>query len=204
MRAGLLRALRTIGLAALPFVLLVRGAVTAHAWFDAPGWVAVAVGAGLAAACLTVLANRATRRLTGRDRRRKIALVLALPLVVAFSVYSLGWLSHANAKTPEIRHRWQELHPALRLAVGTARLADADVVVTDIGRRRADYVRMGLRPLERSRHYVQDDGWVHAVDLRTRGRGVVRNALARVWFAAMGFDTLRHTGSADHLHVALP
>ncbi|MCR9095427.1 MAG: hypothetical protein NXI30_14495 [bacterium] len=181
-----------------------RGSVTAHQYFDAPGWIAVTIGAGLAAICLTVFGNRASRRFTGRDRRREVALVVALPLVLSFSVYSLGWLSHANAKSPAISASWQALHPALRLAVGTARLADADVVVTDIARSRSDYARMGLRPVRRSNHYVQDDGWVHAVDLRTRGRGPVRNALAHAWFVAMGFDTLRHAGTADHLHIALP
>ena len=178
--------------------------MTAHAWLDAPGWATVAFGAALAAICLTILGSRAARHFTGRERRREVALVVALPLVLAFSVYSLGWLSHANAKTPVLSERWQELHPALRLAVGTARLADGDVVVTALGRSESDYARMGLRPVRHSRHYVQSDGWVHAVDLRTRGRGALRNAFARGWFWAMGFDTLRHTGTADHLHVALP
>lgn len=196
--------LRWIGFAALPFVLLVRGAVTAHRFFDAPGWLAVALGAGLAAICLTIMGSRVSRRFTGRDRTREVALVVALPLVLVFSVSALGWLSHANAKTPEISGRWRELHPALRLAVGSARLADTEVVVTDIGRRRSDYARMGLRPVHRSHHYVQSDGWVHAVDLRTRGRGRVRNTLSHAWFAAMGFETLRHRGTADHLHIALP
>lgn len=63
---------------------------------------------------------------------------------------------------------------------------------------------MGLRTFRRSRHYVQEDGWVHAVDIRTRGRGMIRNTLARAWFALMGFDTPRHTGTADHLLVSLP
>ena len=46
MRAALARALRWIGIIALPFVLLVRGAVSAHAWLEAPGWIAVAIGGG--------------------------------------------------------------------------------------------------------------------------------------------------------------
>ena len=52
--------------------------------------------------------------------------------------------------------------------------------------------RMLIERAERYRMVIGAgaDGWVHAVDLRTRGRGLVRNALARAWFAAMGFDTL--------------
>ena len=88
--------------------------------------------------------------------------------------------------------------------IGTARVADGDVTVTEIGRERADYARMGLPTIRNSLHYVQGDGWVHAVDIRTRNGGALRNALLHAWFAALGFDTLRHAGTADHLHVSLP
>jgi len=53
-------------------------------------------------------------------------------------------------------------------------------------------------------HYPQPDGYVHAIDLRTAGRGFVRNRLVQAYFWSMGFVTLRHVGTADHLHVELP
>jgi len=31
----------------------------------------------------------------------------------------------------------------------------------------------------------------------------VKNRLVQLYFVAMGFDTLRHVGTADHLHVEL-
>jgi len=32
----------------------------------------------------------------------------------------------------------------------------------------------------------------------------VRNRLVQAYFWSMGFATLRHVGTADHLHVELP
>jgi hypothetical protein len=63
---------------------------------------------------------------------------------------------------------------------------------------------MGLPPYERSLHLRQDDGYAHAVDLRTAGRSEWRNFLMRSYYRLMGFRTLRHVGTADHLHVSLP
>jgi hypothetical protein len=45
---------------------------------------------------------------------------------------------------------------------------------------------------------------VHAVDLRTIGRAEWKNVLLNWYFRSMGFRTLRHVGTADHLHVSLP
>ena len=52
-------------------------------------------------------------------------------------------------------------------------------------------------------HFRQDDGFVHALDLRTIHRPEWRNLAAELAFRAMGFHTLRHVGTADHLHVSL-
>lgn len=45
---------------------------------------------------------------------------------------------------------------------------------------------------------------VHAIDLRIHGPSEFRNRLVQGYFEVMGFKTLCHKGSADHLHVALP
>jgi hypothetical protein len=63
---------------------------------------------------------------------------------------------------------------------------------------------MGLPARIESMHYEQSDGYVHAMDLRTKGREDWRNAAVELYFRAAGFETLRHVGTADHLHVALP
>ena len=44
---------------------------------------------------------------------------------------------------------------------------------------------------------------VHAVDLRTKGKSELRNKLVSWYFRMMGFNTLRHVGTADHLHVSI-
>jgi hypothetical protein len=67
----------------------------------------------------------------------------------------------------------------------------------------ADYGRMGLPVNDRTKHYVQSDGWVHAVDIRTRERNELENRSIQLYFWLMGFSTLRHVGTADHLHVQL-
>ena len=55
-----------------------------------------------------------------------------------------------------------------------------------------------------SLHLVQPDGYSHAADLRTTGRGFLRNRLVQLYLWGLGFDTRRHTGTSDHLHVELP
>ena len=89
------------------------------------------------------------------------------------------------------------------VALSTIVLVDPDLVVTDMGRVPESYRRMGLPVNHRTKHYRQSDGWVHAVDLRTRGRGEIRNRVVQLYFWSMGFSTLRHVGTADHLHVQL-
>ena len=187
-----------------PFFLLVRGSVLAHRHFGTHGWISLGVGGLLASLALAVVAAWLWRRLTGRRRFVAIARNLALPAVAIFSLYCLGWLSSLNAKSPEIHDLYTDLHPSLRLALGTVILADPDVVITEIRRSPSDYRRMGLPPVERSLHFEQPDGWIHAVDLRTRGRSGLHNGLSQLYFRAMGFRALRHGGTGDHLHVALP
>ncbi len=194
--------LRTVLTMALPFFLLVTGSVLSHRVLATPGWVSTQIGCVIATICVALLGARLWRRWTGRDRLREISRNVALPVVLLFVIYSLGWVTSPEAKSPEIR----DLHPTLRLAIGTATLTDPHVVVTEISRNRADYTRMGLTPISNSNslHFEQTDGWTHAVDLRTRGRSEVRNRLSQLYFRAMGLRALRHGGTGDHLHVGLP
>ena len=80
---------------------------------------------------------------------------------------------------------------------------DRDILITDSARQPDDYGRMGLPEMSHSRHYRGADGWVRAVDLRTAGRGTLKNWSVQLYFWSMGFDTKRHVGTADHLHVEL-
>ena len=91
----------------------------------------------------------------------------------------------------------------LSRGIGGTILADADAVMTDADRSPEFYARAGLPANESSLHFRQDDGFVHALDLRTINRPEWRNLAAELAFRAMGFHTLRHVGTADHLHVSL-
>jgi hypothetical protein len=124
-------------------------------------------------------------------------------MVLGFCLFSLFYLSSVNAKSAEVQTVYRSMHPILRVAVSTVTLAESDLVITDIERIEEDYARMGLTVNQRSLHYVQESGYVHAVDIRTIGHGFVRNALLRGSLELMGFRTIRHVGTADHLHVEL-
>jgi hypothetical protein len=112
------------------------------------------------------------------------------------------FVSRVNAKDDAVRSVYTATHPLLRVALSTLMLADREAVITDISRTPDDYKRMRLAVNQRSLHYPQADGWVHAVDLRTRSP--FRSVLVEWYFRAMGFKTLRHVGTSDHLHVYLP
>lgn len=200
----LLRILATLLLVALPFALLVRGALVASASWGWHAWLAVAFGALLAAFAVSALAWWALRRLRIEPSFRTVATRVGLPLVIVFCSFSLLYLSGSNAKSAQIREAYPLLHPILRLAVGTVRLVDTRIVVTDIERGPTSYAAMRLPRPARSFHYRQKDGTVHAIDLRTEGRGSLRNGLVRLYFELLGFETVRHVGTADHLHVRLP
>ena len=201
-RALLCAALATLAVV-VPAALLLRAPL---ALMDAHGWNAwLAIGAGVAL-CSALVAGVGAwgwwRLLGSRPHRAFIAALLAI--VPVFAAVSLFHLPGRHAKTESVHAAWSELQPVLRLGVGVLRFGDEWLVLTDVTRTRAAYREMGLATRRRSAHYVQADGWVHAVDLRTRDRGFIRNALVRAYFELLGFETLRHAGTADHLHVSLP
>ena len=188
---------------ALPFVVYVRASVWLYLQAGLSPWLAVA-----GAACITLgiaagYAAWLSRAFSGKARVARVARWVALPLAVAWCGYSALYLSRVNAKSEDVRSYYGAVHPVLRVALATAILGDPGVVVTDMRRVPADYARMGLPEYERTKHYRQADGWVHAADLRTIGRSELRNRALQLYFWAMGFSTLRHVGTADHLHVQI-
>jgi hypothetical protein len=189
---------------ALPFVVYVRASVF---FYDhgANVWVAILGAAGLTLALvLTYAAGLARHRhLQGRALVRSLLRWIALPIVAAWCISSLFFLARVNAKSEEVRGYFLSVHPILRVALSTVILIDPGLVITDMARKPADYGRMGLPVNGRSKHYEQPDGWVHAVDLRTKSNGAFRNWAVQFYFEVMGFSTLRHVGTADHLHVQM-
>ena len=200
---ALLAFLKAALVVALPFYVYVRSSVYLYAQGVSP-WLAVAFGALLTMGIVAAYATWISRRFSGRARASRMARWIALPLAAAWCGYAVLYLAGANAKTDQVRAYYGAVHPVLRAALGTAILVDRDIVVTDMRRVPEDYARMGLPVYDRTLHYRQRNGWVHAVDLRTRGRGAVKNRAVQLYFWSMGFRTLRHVGTADHLHVSLP
>jgi hypothetical protein len=197
-------AARIVLVALLPFLALVKVAVFLYQREGWPTAFALAGGTACTAAVVTAYGAWAWHRFTGRVRLALVARRFALPLVVAYCAYALIYLSSANAKSERVRAYYTSLHPLLRVALSTLIVVDRDAVITDLARGPGDYAAMGLAPNDGSLHYVQGDGYTHAADLRTAGRGVLKNALVRVYFWSMGLATLRHVGTGDHLHVELP
>lgn len=195
-------ALKGLAIVALPFVLYVRTGVELSGR-GAPSWFAILVSTLLTIGVVAGYAIWLSRRMSGDAKVRSVAKWIAVPLVAAWSGYSLLYLASSNAKSDDVRAHYTSLHPVLRAALSTIILVNPDLVVTDMARLPADYARMGLPINERTRHYRQPDGWVHAVDLRTIGRGEIENRAMQMYFWSMGFSTLRHVGTADHLHVQL-
>ena len=196
--------LLVLALGLLPFLALVRVSVWSYSSFGAPTWLALGAGALLTLVIVGVYGARISARLTGKARVRLAFTHVALPITLVYCGYALLYLSSANAKSEAVRTYYTSLHPVFRLALSTAILFDRDLVVTDVRRIPSDYVAMGLPVREASLHYRQADGYVHAVDLRTVGRPAWRTGATVLYFRLMGLRTLRHVGTADHLHVSLP
>ena len=186
----------------LPFVLYVRSSVFFYQQFGG-AWLAVGGGMCLTLIVVAIYAAWLVRGLGGKRGLANVTQWVVAPIVGGWLLYSLVVLAKVNAKSDDVRGWYSSLHPVLRVAVSTAIIMDRDMVVTDMQRVASDYPKMGLKVNPTTRHYVQKDGWVHAVDLRTNGRSEMRNRSLQFYFWATGFSTTRHVGTADHLHVQL-
>jgi hypothetical protein len=195
-------------IAALPFWALLRGSLFAyhHQWPTS-----LALLAGFATAFLVLLGyaiwghvwSKGTEA-AYRTRALRWKALGVLVVLGLFQGYVLLAPNPAHVKSEEVHGEYTELHPTLRMSVATLLLVDEGVLITDLFRHPSDYEDMGLSVNPQSLHYRQANGYVHALDLRTKGHYEIRNRLMQGYFAALGFRTLRHVGTADHLHVALP
>jgi hypothetical protein len=190
----------------LPFIVLIRGAVWLNTSQDFGIWPSMVGSIVITTLILfiymTFIYGRFTGKLGDKDNLKRRAL-FAFLVVLGFSIQGLVFLSNDNIKTSEIKKEYTSLHPFLRLGVSTIILLDRKLVVTDANRVPEDYAKMGLKKKGQSLHYEQKDGFTYAIDLRTNNRSEFRNQALAVYFGAMGFNVLRHVGSADHLHISM-
>lgn len=194
-----------IGLAlVLPFVILIRSSIFFYNVYHLNGWLSLTVGCLITILLLGVYAVFFTYRWGLGKRTFNYIIRGAMLLVLAYTFYGGMYYSSLNTKSEQIQSYYRSLHPIMRVALTTITLADDDLMVTDIQRNPEDYNRMGLPENEQSLHYLQPNGYVHAVDLRTRGTAAWKNGFLQFSFNVVGLSTIRHHGTADHLHVYLP
>jgi hypothetical protein len=201
------RLVQLVILAVFLFFLFVRFSVWMYQSFEAGPWLSVLGGAGVSVIFLTICLTIVYKWMAGRIGSFKAIrwrAYISLFLVISFGVYGLIFLSESNAKGKPVADEYTSLHPVLRVGISTTILADRSLLITDASRMPEDYDNMGLGRNPSSLHYPQSDGFVHAVDIRTNGRSEERNRMLQIAFRLMGFRTLRHVGTSDHLHIALP
>lgn len=198
--------LRLIFLLVFPFILLIRGSVFFHSNYEWMPWLSVIGGVGVTAVVLMIYMVFLQGSFTGKIGSMKSAkrkIIFAVILVLGYSAHALFYFSDANAKSKNVQNEFTSLHPILRLSTSTILFLDGKLIMTDANRVPEDYKKMGLKSKRRSLHYKQSDGYVHALDIRTKGRSEVRNFLMKTYFQLMGFNVLRHGGTGDHLHISL-
>ncbi len=191
----------------VPFLVLIRGSVFFHEYFRLGPYLSLSLGGLLTLTVLLVYFILLYKRVFGQYNLTYKSILgkaaLASLLLFSYVGYTLFYLSDDHAKTSTVKSEFTSLHPIVRVSVGTLLLVDRSILITDMSRTKEDYKNMGLKALNNSLHYPQQDGYVHAMDLRTRGRSGFRNFLLKTYFYIAGFHTLRHVGTENHLHVSL-
>ena len=190
----------------LPFFLLIRGSVYIHEQYDLGAFPSLLAGLIATSVLLflymTFVYLKITKRVGDEDNLQR-RILFSFFLVASYCAYGLFFLSADNFKNPELKKEVSEMHPILRLGVSTFILLDRQMIITDGSRVPEDYKRMRLPTPSASLHYPQKDGYAYALDLRTNGRHEFRNQVMTFYFKLLGFNTLRHSGTDDHLHVSL-
>ena len=137
--------------------------------------------------------------------RRALILLVTLPtMLLTVGCLLVTHFPRSNFKSDELRAEWYRLHPTLRVALWIARLGAADLLLTDVSRQPSDYDGMGLTTPSGRNIFSPRDGYAHAIDLRVRDTGALRNWARQGVFLTLGLRAERHGGNADHLHVSMP
>ena len=188
----------------LSFLVLVRGAMFAYQSLGWGTWSSIGLGMFGTIFVFSAYLAWLWTRITGEDRVRQFLPRALIAVVAGYSMYGLLYLSAGSSRDPELSDYYTSLHPLMKLGAGTYLLFDRNGVVTDLERTAEDYLAMGLPMNETSLHFKLGDRYIHAMDVRTRGRSAMRNRLTATYFRLMGLRSLHHVSAADHLHVSLP
>lgn len=199
--------IKVIILIVLPFAALVRGATYLHVYEEWSVMACLVGSAVITSIIMFIYFSFFYGKLTGRfgsfDAMKRRAFI-ALLIVVVYSMHGILFFSSSNLKNPQLKQEMNNLHPILRLSLSTLIYVDKELVITDASRVVEDYKKMGLPANNKSLHIKQPGtNYAHAVDLRTKNRSELKNQMVKAYFKLMGFNTIRHGGTADHLHVSL-
>lgn len=189
-----------------PFILLIRGSVYLHHEYNLVPYACVLGGVILTAVLLFIYLTFFFESFTGKygsSSAFKRRVFISFFVVSVYVIHGVLFFNTSNFKTAAIKEEVTDLHPILRLSLSTLIHLDKDLVVTDASRKSSDYSSWGMKENKSSLHYKQSDGYVYAVDIRTKNRSEFKNTALALYFWMMGFDTLRHYGTADHLHIGL-
>ena len=206
MRSFIYHSIKILLLLVLPFIVLIRGAVFFHEQYVLTPWIALIGGVMFSAILIFFYIVYIQAHFTGKlgtAKQMRRSYWLGLTIMTVYCIPALLFLSAANAKHSEVKNEFTSLHPVLRLGISTLVFIERDLLITDAKRQPEDYNKMGLPKKKNSLHYKQSDGYAHAIDIRTIGHSEFRNKLVERYFSLMGFNTLRHVGTADHLHVSI-
>jgi hypothetical protein len=190
----------------LPFIFLVRGSVYIHEKYEYLPYVSLLGGILVTSLLLLIyffiFYGLVFKKVGSGSTLKKVGITVFL-IVGGYCIHGLFFISSKNVKSPGLKNEIVDLHPILRIAVSTIIILDKDLIITDASRMPEDYRKMGLPTKSSSLHYKQKDGYAYALDLRTNRRGEIRNFFLKSYFKLMGFRTLRHGGTGDHLHISL-
>ena len=187
----------------LPFLLLIRGGVFAYQEWALGTWPALLLSAAGTTLLLGLYGWGVSHKLGAGTGLKRLFSRAAVGVGIAYVGYALLFVASENVKSDDVLAEYHNVHPLLRVASSALILVDGEAVITDAARTSEDYWLMGLPENEASLHFEQDSGYVHAFDLRTSGRSEWRNRGVELAFWVLGFHSLRHVGTADHLHVSL-
>ena len=191
----------------LPFWILLRVAIYFFEHYNTGAWPSIFIALIVTLIVLCIYGLIVFRiDFIGKDKQISLTnyIKVCFFIILAYIVHGIFFISSNNTKSSEVNKEINELHPILRLSLSTLIHLEGDLIVTDASRVPDDYGKMGLKVNTKSLHFKQNDGYVHACDLRTLSHSQLRNFLLKSYFDIVGFQTLRHTGTEDHLHVALP
>lgn len=199
--------LQIIILLILPFAILIRAATYVHVEYELGASMSLLLSISITTILMFVYFSFFYGTLTGKfgnfDAVKRRGLIAFL-VVLIYSLHGILFFSSSNLKKPALQNEITEVHPIVRLSVSTLVYLDKDLIITDAQRVPEDYKKMGLRTAKSSLHYKQSSSnYAHALDLRTNGRSEFRNKCIEWYFKLLGFNTLRHIGTADHLHISL-